>query len=50
MDAYCLSCRARRELKNTERVTLKNGRPATRGECSECGKRVFRIGVVKTEE
>lgn len=44
MDAYCVKCRQSREMKNTEKVTLKNGRPATRGECSVCGTKMFRIG------
>ena len=45
--AYCFKCRASREIRNPEPVTLKNGRPATEGVCASCGTRVFRIG--KTE-
>jgi len=44
MQAYCFKCRARREIKNPQTVTLKNGRPAVRGTCSVCGTKVFRIG------
>ena len=44
MQVYCLKCRAHREIKDVESVTLKNGRPATRGKCAECGRTVFRIG------
>ena len=44
MQAYCLKCRDHREIKDAEQVTLKNGRPATRGKCSVCGATVFRIG------
>jgi len=44
MQAYCFKCRAKREMKNPEKVTLKNGRPAVRGICSVCGTKVFRIG------
>lgn len=44
MQAYCFKCRAKREIKNPENVTLKNGRPAVRGTCSACGTKVFRIG------
>jgi len=25
-------------------VTMKNGRPATQGECPTCGTKVYRIG------
>ena len=46
MEAYCFNCRARREIKNPEQVTLKNRKAATEGVCSVCGKKVFRIGKV----
>ena len=42
--AYCMKCRKKMEIKNPEQVTLKNGRPATQGVCSDCGTKVFRIG------
>ena len=44
MQAYCLKCRAKREIKNPQSVTFKNGRPATRGTCPVCGTKIFRIG------
>ena len=44
MQAYCLKCRASRDIENAQEVTLKNGRPATRGKCTTCGATVFRIG------
>lgn len=44
MEAYCLKCREKREIVNQEQVTLKNGRPATKGDCPACGTKVFRIG------
>ena len=44
MEAYCLKCRDKREISNPEQVTLKNGRPATKGDCPTCGTKVFRIG------
>jgi len=42
--AYCFKCRKRVDIVNPESVTLKNGRPATKGTCSEDGTKVFRIG------
>ena len=50
MEAYCLRCRARREITEAEQVTLKNGRPATRGKCAECSGTVFRIGSMAKAE
>ena len=44
MQAYCLKCRDHRDISNAEQVKLKNGRPATRGQCSVCTATVFRIG------
>ncbi len=42
--AYCLKCRAKKEMKNPQQVTLKNGRPATKGTCPDCGTAMYRIG------
>ena len=44
MQVYCLKCRAHRDVNDAQQVTLKNGRPATRGKCSVCSATVFRIG------
>ena len=44
MEAHCFKCREKREIKDPQQVTLKNGRPAARGACSQCGTKVFRIG------
>jgi len=44
MQAYCMKCRDKREMKDTKSITLKNGRPATHGICSVCGTKMFRIG------
>jgi Zn finger protein HypA/HybF involved in hydrogenase expression len=48
MEAYCVKCKAKREMKNPQSVTLKNNKPATKGECPVCGTKMFRIG--KAEE
>ncbi|MBI2288040.1 MAG: hypothetical protein HYU83_03525, partial [Chloroflexi bacterium] len=41
--AYCVKCRAKREMKNPVAITLKNGRPAVQGVCPKCGTKMFRI-------
>ena len=33
MEAYCLKCRSKKDMSNTQAITMKNGRPATRGVC-----------------
>ncbi len=45
MEAYCVKCKTKREIKDPQPVTLKNGRPATQGTCPECGTKLFRIGA-----
>lgn len=42
--AYCVKCKKKVEIKNPQKVTLKNGKPATKGVCPVCGTKVFRIG------
>lgn len=44
MQAYCLKCRAQREMKNPKQITMKNGKPATTGTCPTCGTTMYRIG------
>jgi len=44
MKAYCMKCRAQREIKNPQSIVMKNKRPATQGVCPVCGTKVFRIG------
>ena len=41
--AYCVKCRAKREMKNPRAIILKNGRPAIQGICPRCGTKMFRI-------
>jgi hypothetical protein len=44
MQAYCVKCRAKREMKDTKAIIMKNGKPATQGVCPTCGTKMFRIG------
>ena len=44
MQAYCVKCRAKREMRNARPITMKNGKPATQGVCPVCGTKMFRIG------
>ena len=43
MEAYCVKCKAKRELKDAKAVKMKNGRPAMKGKCPECGTGLYRI-------
>jgi len=44
MQAYCVKCKKKVDIKNPKSVTMKNSRPAIQGECSTCKTKVFRIG------
>ncbi len=44
MQAYCMKSKTKREMKSPESVTMKNGRPATKGICPTCGTKMFKIG------
>jgi len=44
MQAYCVKCRAKKEMKDPKNITMKNGKPATQGTCPTCGTKMFRIG------
>jgi hypothetical protein len=43
-EGYCVKCKAKREMQDPEEITMKNGRPATKGTCPECGTKMFKIG------
>jgi len=43
-EAYCVKCKEKREMKDPEEVTMKNGRKAKKGTCPSCGTKMFRIG------
>jgi len=37
MDAFCVKCKAKREIQEGQKVTMKNGRPVMKGKCPNCG-------------
>lgn len=45
--AYCVKCKASREIVDPHQITMKNGRPATEGRCPVCGTRIFKIGALE---
>ena len=42
-EAYCVKCREKREMKDAQQVTMKNGRTAMQGVCPVCGTKLNRI-------
>ena len=43
-EGYCVKCKAKKEMKDAQAITMKNGRPATQGICPDCGTKIFKIG------
>lgn len=43
MKGYCVKCKAKKEMKNEKKVTMKTGRSAMRGKCPTCGTGMYRI-------
>jgi len=41
--AYCVKCKAKREMKDEQEVTMKNGRKAVKGKCPTCRTGMYSI-------
>ncbi|MFC2122236.1 DUF5679 domain-containing protein [Bacteroidota bacterium] len=47
MQAYYVKCMAKKEMKDSKAIAMKNGKPATQGVCPSCSTKMFRIGSGK---
>ena len=50
MEGYCVKCKQKQEMIDTESVFTKTGTPATKGVCVVCGTKMFRMGKTKAHE
>lgn len=50
MEAYCVKCREKREIKDPVAAYNKAGAPVTKGTCSVCGTNVYRMGKTDAHE
>ncbi len=41
--AYCVKCKAKRDMKDEKRVEMKNGRNAMKGKCPVCDTGMYSI-------
>ena len=48
VEGYCMKCKSKRVMKNSENVVMKNGRPAMKGVCEKCSTKMFKIGTGAT--
>ena len=40
---YCVKCKAKSEMKDAQKVTMKNKRSAMKGKCVKCGTGMYKI-------
>lgn len=40
---YCVKCKSMKEMKNEQKVTMKNGRQAMKGKCPDCSTGMYKI-------
>ncbi len=50
MEAYCMKCKAKREMANPEATFNAAGAPVTRGVCTVCGTKMYRTGRTPAHE
>lgn len=50
LEAYCVKCKEKREMKDPQPVFTSTGNPATRGVCPVCGTSLFRMGRTEAHE
>ena|SRR5579863_10238487 len=42
MEAYCVTCKGMKEMKDPTPVVMKNGKPGVTGACADCGTEMFK--------
>ncbi len=50
MEAYCMKCKAKREIANPAATFNAKGSPVTTGTCPVCGTRLYRMGRTEAHE
>ncbi len=50
MEAYCVKCRTKREIKDPVADFNNSGTPVTHGLCPVCGVKIYRIGRTEAHE
>ena len=43
VEAYCVKCKAKRDMKDPKENIMANGRKAMKGTCPTCGTGMFKI-------
>lgn len=40
---WCMKCKTSKEIKDAQKVTMKNGRKAIKGKCPDCSTGMYKI-------
>ena len=48
--AYCVKCKAKREMASPQPVYTRTGGPGTRGKCATCGTGMFKMGMTPAHQ
>ncbi len=43
VQGYCVKCKSKRTMVETQEVKMKNGRPAMKGLCEKCSTGMYKI-------
>jgi len=43
MQAYCMTCHAKREMSRPKTIKTDNGKPTIQGVCPKCGTKMYCI-------
>jgi Zn finger protein HypA/HybF involved in hydrogenase expression len=46
---WCMKCKAKKEIKDAQVTTMKNGRNALKGKCPDCNTGMYKILGKKKE-
>ncbi|MBZ0292863.1 MAG: type I DNA topoisomerase [Anaerolineae bacterium] len=50
LQAYCVKCKTKREMVDTQPTFTKSGTPATTGKCAVCGTKLYRMGETEAHQ
>ncbi len=50
LQAYCVKCRTKRDMRDPEAVYTKTGTPGSKGTCPICATNLFRMGITEAHD
>ena len=50
IEAYCVKCKAKKEMQNPVEGVTKNGKPIMKGTCPDCGGKLNNLNALSLRE